>query len=114
MPATEISPHADPVATNVFGVQMPDGVPAPFFACWYPCGGTVTCGLWRLQTYIYPFFNTGTGWGVHYTSTGLERLAVVLIILVAAAVLLGRLFCGWVCPFGLYLDAVTYLRRIFR
>ena len=26
-------------------------------------------------------------------------------------VLLGKFFCGWVCPFGLYMDALTYLRK---
>ena len=59
IPATEISPHAYSIATNVFGVSMPDGLPAPFFACYYPCGRTVTCALWQIQAYIYPFFNVG-------------------------------------------------------
>ena len=113
VPAADINPHAYPAVTSFFGVQMPDGLPAPFLACWYPCGETVTCALWEIQTYIYPFFNAGGGWGVHYSSTGIERLAVVFAIIILAAVLLGRLFCGWVCPLGLYQDAVTYLRRIF-
>ena len=114
IPATEISPHAYSIATSVFGVSMPDGLPAPFFACYYPCGGTVTCALWQIQAYIYPFFNVGHGWGVQYTSTGIERLAVVFGIIIVAAVVLGRLFCGWVCPFGLYLDLMTRLRKIFK
>jgi len=93
---------------------MPDGIPAPFFACYYPCGGTVTCALWQIQAYIYPFFDVGHGWGVQYTSTGLERLAIVFGILILAAVVLGRLFCGWVCPFGLYLDLITRLRKFLK
>ena len=114
IPATEIAPHEDLVATNAFGVSMPDGLPAPFFACYYPCGKTVTCALWQIQTYIYPFFNVGGGWGVHYSSTGLERLAVVFGIIIVAAVILGRVFCGWVCPFGLYLDLMTRLRKALK
>jgi Pyruvate/2-oxoacid:ferredoxin oxidoreductase delta subunit len=114
IPAAEISPHADSISTNVLGVSMPDGIPAPFFACYYPCGGTVTCALWQIQAYIYPFFDVGHGWGVQYTSTGLERLAIVFGILILAAVVLGRLFCGWVCPFGLYLDLITRLRKFLK
>jgi ferredoxin-type protein NapH len=114
IPATTISPHEDLVATSAFGVQMPDGLPVPFLACYYPCGRTVTCVLWELQAYIYPFFTMGGGWGVHYTSTGIERLAVVFGVVIVAAILLGRLFCGWVCPFGLYLDLMTRLRKVFK
>ena len=68
------------------------GLPAPVFGCYYPCGRTVTCALWQIQTYIYPFFNVGGGWGVHYDSTGLARLAVVFGIIILAAVILGRIF----------------------
>ena len=111
IPADQISPHEDLVADSAFGVQMPDGLPAPFLACYYPCGKTVTCALWELQSYIYPFFDAAKGWGVTYTSTGLERLAIVVAVIIVAAVVLGRLFCGWVCPFGLYLDLVARLRK---
>jgi ferredoxin-type protein NapH len=114
VPAGEISPHSNSITTNVFGVSMPDGLPAPFFACFYPCGGTVTCALWQIQTYIYPFFTVGGGWGVHYDSTGIERLAIVFGIVIIAAVILGRFFCGWICPFGLYLDLMTHLRKLFK
>ncbi len=114
IPAATINPHEDLAATSALGVQMPDGLPAPFLSCYFPCGKTVTCALWELQTYIYPFFNTGNGWGVQYTSTGIERLAIVVGLIIVASVLLGRLFCGWVCPFGLYLDLVTRIRKALR
>jgi ferredoxin-type protein NapH len=114
VPASQIAPHEIPIGINVFGVGMPDGLPAPFFGCFYPCGRTVTCALWQIQTYIYPFFNVGGGWGVHYDSTGLARLAVVFGIIILSAVLLGRFFCGWVCPFGLYVDLMTRLRKALK
>ena len=114
VPAAEIAPHESLITTNAFGVSMPDGLPMPFMACYYPCGKTVTCALWQIQTYIYPFFNVGGGWGVHYTSTGIERLAVVFGVIILAAVILGRFFCGWVCPFGLYLDVLTRIRKALR
>ncbi len=103
VPAAQIAPHELDISTNVLGVDMPDGLPAPFFGCYYPCGRSVTCALWQIQAYIYPFFDVGGGWGVHYSSEGLLRLGVVFGIIIIAAVLLGRFFCGWVCPFGLYL-----------
>ncbi|HUK84312.1 MAG TPA: 4Fe-4S binding protein [Candidatus Acidoferrum sp.] len=112
LPVEELSPHSSLVATSALGISLPDGLPVPFFGCYYPCGRTVTCALWQIQTYLYPFFNVGGGWGVHYDSTGLARLAIVFGVVIVAAVILGRVFCGWVCPFGLYLDLMTRLRKV--
>ena len=114
VPAAQIAPHEVLIGTSVLGVSMPDGIPVPFFACYYPCGKTVTCALWQIQAYIYPFFDAGGGWGVHYDSAGIARLAVVFGIIIVAAVILGRFFCGWVCPFGLYLDLMTRLRKALK
>ena len=113
-PAAQIAPHEIPIGTNVFGVGMPDGLPAPFFGCYYPCGRTVTCSLWQIQAYIYPFFNVGGGWGVQYDSTGIARLAIVFGVIILSAVILGRFWCGWVCPFGLYVDLITRLRKALK
>ncbi len=114
VPAAEIAPHEIEIGTNVLGVGMPDGLPAPFFGCFYPCGRIATCALWQIQAYIYPFFDIGGGWGVHYDSTGLARLAIVFGIIILAAVILGRVWCGWVCPFGLYVDLMTRLRKALK
>jgi ferredoxin-type protein NapH len=114
VPAAQIAPHELDIETSVFGVGMPDGIPAPFFGCFYPCGRITTCALWQIQAYIYPFFDVGGGWGVHYDSAGLARLAVVFGIIILAAVVLGRFWCGWVCPFGLYVDLMTRLRKALK
>ena len=37
-------------------------------------------------------------------------LAFILII----PIVLGRFFCGWFCPFGLYMDALTLIRKAFK
>ena len=111
LPLEGLSPHDSLITANVLGVSMPDGLPIPVFGCYYPCGRTVTCALWQIRTYLYPFFNVGGGWGVHCDSTGLARLAIVFGVVIIAAVILGRVFCGWVCPFGLYLDLMTRLRK---
>jgi ferredoxin-type protein NapH len=42
--------------------------------------------------------------------TGVGK-CVLIFIIVGATLFLGRLFCGWVCPFGLYMDLITLLRR---
>jgi len=36
-PASKIPVHEFLVGTNVFGVEMADGFPVPFFGCYYPC-----------------------------------------------------------------------------
>lgn len=52
--------------------------------------------------------------GVNYDSSGIMRLGVVFGALILFSVLLGRLFCGWICPFGLYMDLITRLRKALK
>lgn len=113
IPAEQISPHEVLIGVNSLG-PLPDGLPFPALSCYYPCGRVVTCPLWQIQTYIYPFWTTGRGWGVNYDLSGLERLGIIFGIIIVASVLLGRFWCGWICPFGLYIDLMSRLRKIFR
>ncbi len=113
VPAEQIAPHEFLLGTNSMSI-MPDGLPIPVFGCYFPCGRTFTCPLWQIQTYIYPFWNAGRGFGVNYDASGLERLAIVFVIVIIAAVLLGRFWCGWICPFGLYMDVMTRLRKALK
>jgi ferredoxin-type protein NapH len=53
------------------------------------------------------------GYGVFYTTTGLEKLGIVFGLIIAMSVVLGRFFCGWLCPFGLYMDVISRLRKAF-
>ncbi|MCW4006288.1 MAG: 4Fe-4S binding protein [Candidatus Bathyarchaeota archaeon] len=110
IPAEQIATHEYLIGAEAFG-DLPDGLPLPVFGCWFPCGRTVTCPLWELQAYIYPFWDAGRGWGVDYLMSGAERLAIVVGLVVVASVLLGRFWCGWICPFGLYVDLITRLRK---
>ncbi len=34
-----------------------------------------------------------------------------LVLIVGATVVLGRFFCGWICPFGFYMDFITLIRK---
>jgi len=36
---------------------------------------------------------------------------LVIGLVILASVILGRIWCGWVCPFGLYLDVLTRIRK---
>jgi ferredoxin-type protein NapH len=114
VPAEQIAPHEFLVTDNVLGVPMPDGIPLPILACYYPCQRTITCPLWQAQTYFYPFWNAGRGWGVNYEASGLTRLAIVFGAVILASIILGRFWCGWICPFGLYLDVITRIRKALK
>lgn len=109
-----ISPRDRLVGADFFGHQFPDGLSVPILACYYPNGRTVTCPVWQIQAYIFPFWNTGRGYDVFYSTVGLERLAIVFGLVIGMSIVLGRVFCGWLCPFGLYMDLITRIRKFFR
>ncbi len=108
------SPRDNLLGANILGTQFPDGISVPFLACYYPNGRTVTCALWQLQAYVFPFWNYPRGYEVIYSTSGLEKLAIVAGMLVVAALILGRFFCGWLCPIGLYQDVLTRIRKSTR
>jgi len=39
---------------------------------------------------------------------------LLLCLIVGATFILGMFFCGWICPFGFYMDLVTWFRRLFK
>ena len=109
-----ISPRDHLIGSEILGNQFPDGISLPILACYYPNGRTVTCAIWQLQAYVFPFWNYQRGYDVIYSTSGLEKIAIVIGMLVVASVILGRLFCGWLCPFGLYQDLLTRIRKFAR
>jgi polyferredoxin len=109
-----ISPRDRLIGADILGNQFPDGISFPILACYYPNGRTVTCAIWQLQAYIFPFWSHPRGYDVIYSTSGLEKIAVVLGSMIVAAVILGRFFCGWLCPFGLFQDVLTKIRKSAR
>jgi ferredoxin-type protein NapH len=109
-----ITPRDHLFGADFLGNQFPDGISLPILACYYPNGRTVTCAVWQMQAYIYPFWSQPRGYDVNYSTSGLEKLAIVIGMLVVASVVLGRFFCGWLCPFGLYQDVLTRIRKFAR
>ncbi len=108
------SPRDRLIGADLMGNQFPDGLPVPILACYYPNGRTVTCPIWQMQAYVFPFWDYNRGYMVYYTTSGLEKLAIVFGFLIVFSLLLGRFFCGWLCPFGLFMDVLTRLRKVFR
>jgi ferredoxin-type protein NapH len=107
-----ISPRDRLVGTDFLGNQLPDGIPVPILACYFPNGRTVTCPIWQLQAYIFPYWTSNIrGYEVFYSTTGLEKLAIIVGIVIIMSLALGRFFCGWFCPFGLYMDLITRIRK---
>ena len=39
---------------------------------------------------------------------------LVLVVILIMPIVLGRFFCGWLCPFALYMDAITLIRKAFK
>ena len=37
--------------------------------------------------------------------------SLVLGVIVFVTIIFGRFFCGWICPFGLYMDFITRIRK---
>jgi len=105
------SPRDRLFGINILGNQFPDGISFPVLACYFPNGRTVTCPLWQLQAYIFPFWNFPRGYEVLYSTSGLEKIGIVIGSIALASVILGRFFCGWLCPFGLYQDLLTRVRK---
>lgn len=108
------SPRSLLLGGNLLGNQFPDGISLPILACYYPNGRTVTCPIWQIQAYIFPFWNYARGYQVIYSTSGLEKIGIVLGLVAVAAIILGRFFCGWLCPFGLYQDVLTRIRKATR
>jgi ferredoxin-type protein NapH len=88
-----------------FGIQF--GHSLPCFSCPYVSGCGGSCYLMALQ---------GKWWGLQMsladmmTVMGLELLSH-LVIFILLIILLNKFWCGWICPFGVFQDWLTYLRR---
>ncbi|MCW4017037.1 MAG: 4Fe-4S binding protein [Candidatus Bathyarchaeota archaeon] len=98
------------VGTNILGSPYPDGLTVPTFSCYYASGRTATCVVWQLQSYLFPDYATSNV----YLTTGIERLAIATGFLVIFSLIFGRFLCGWICPFGLYMDLLTRLRKALK
>jgi ferredoxin-type protein NapH len=52
--------------------------------------------------------------GIFYLYSISVPLLYILAAILAMTLFLGKFFCGWLCPFGLIMDLVSYLRRTLK
>jgi len=77
----------------------------PCFACPYVAGCAGHCYLMGVQGFI------GLGLGAKlFGLVGLKALGYFVLFIVFVA-LLGKAWCGWLCPFGLVQDWISALRK---
>ena len=51
---------------------------------------------------------------IFYLFTYSVRPLLIVAVILMMPIVLGRFFCGWICPFGLYMDALTLIRKTFQ
>ncbi|MCC7494036.1 MAG: 4Fe-4S binding protein [Fimbriimonadaceae bacterium] len=75
----------------------------PALACRFTAKG----GLFK--SCILHFFSENFTW-----RTSLQIMLPHIVWLVVLCLLLGRFWCGWICPMGALMDAMTWLRKLTR
>src|SRR4030067_1801771 len=72
-----------------------------------------TRNLTRRVTYLRFLFQAVSLGAIFYMFTFPELWLVLLLsIILIMTIVLGRFFCGWICPFGLYMDLISQLRKV--
>ena len=67
--------------------------------------------LTRKVSYLRIFVQMVSEFAIFYMITYEKRLGLVLVAVLIITPVLGRFFCGWICPFGFYMDLITLLRK---
>jgi polyferredoxin len=70
--------------------------------------------LTRKVTYLRLFIQVVSVVAIYYIFTYPIWLLAALIVILAMTLVIGRFFCGWLCPFGFYMDLITLLRKAFK
>ena len=71
-------------------------------------------GLATKVTYLRFLIQVVAMVAVFYLFTYPVWQLIVLIVILVMPIVLGRFFCGWLCPFALYMDAITLIRKAFK
>ena len=75
--------------------------------CWAP-----EDGLWGLATGSFLTLDPLSGLVVPLAARTFIAALWPVLLVYASAIVLGRVFCGWICPMGATLDALGWLARI--
>jgi ferredoxin-type protein NapH len=65
------------------------------------------------MTYIRFFVQVASMAATFFLFTYPIRPLFILAFILIMPIVLGRFFCGWICPFGLYMDVITLIRKAF-
>ncbi len=65
----------------------------------------------RKVSYLRLFVQAFSLAAFFYSFTIALWLSVLLLAILAVTMFTGRFFCGWICPFGFYMDLVALLRK---
>ncbi len=65
----------------------------------------------RKVSYLRLFTQVVSLVGIFISFTMSLWLSVFFLVIFAATAVSGRFFCGWICPFGLYMDLIALLRK---
>ncbi len=68
-------------------------------------------GLATKVTYLRFLVQVVSMVAVFYLFTYPVWQLIVLTVILILPLFLGRFFCGWICPFALYMDAITLIRK---
>jgi ferredoxin-type protein NapH len=71
-------------------------------------------GLATRVTYLRFVIQATSLAAIFYLFTYPVSLLLVLCVILIMPIVLGRFFCGWICPFGLYMDLITVIRKAFK
>jgi ferredoxin-type protein NapH len=65
----------------------------------------------RKLSYLRLFIQMVSLVGIFYSFTIALWLSVFFLVILGATLFSGRFFCGWICPFGFYMDAIAMIRK---
>jgi ferredoxin-type protein NapH len=65
----------------------------------------------RKLSYLRIFIQVVSLVGLFYSFTLALWLSVIFLLILVMTFFSGRFFCGWICPFGFYMDAIALLRK---
>jgi polyferredoxin len=68
----------------------------------------------RRVSYLRFFIGTASVIAIFYLFTFSIWLLLVLGVIVVMTIVSGRFFCGWICPFGLYMDLIAVVRKLLK
>jgi polyferredoxin len=81
--------------------------------------GVLIITIWKKNqtikvTYIRSIIQVASLAAVYYLFTFTVRPLYIVAFILIMSIVLGRFFCGWICPFGLYMDALTFIRKALK